>query len=260
VRTDSTAFQMGHFAELRTARGKGVGVIHPSLIARGPERNLTLGPDTFLARASVKVSLECYRRRQAIFIQGDLADAVFRVQKGQVKLTVASSEGKEAIVGLLGTGDFFGEECLGGQPLRLSTATAIDDTTVLRLGKRAVARLLHTDQRFSELFTANLLSRNIRFEADLVDQLFNSAEMRLARVLLQLARLGRKGQRNAVIPKVSQETLAEMVGTTRSRISHFMNKFRKLGYIDYNGDIRVHSSLFNILRTAGSGESMVLDD
>jgi CRP/FNR family transcriptional regulator, cyclic AMP receptor protein len=260
VRTDSAAFETGPFSELRAARRRAAGITHPTLDARAPGRILTLAPDTFLSRVRVKVSLECYRPRQAIFRQGDPADGVFRVQKGRVMLSVVSKQGREAIVGLLGTGDFFGEKCLTGQPLRTMTAAAIDDTTVLRLGKRAVARLLHTDQRFSELFTANLLSRNIRFEADLVDQLFNSSERRLARVLLLLARLGKEGQQEAVIPKISQETLAGMVGTTRSRVSHFMSKFRKLGYIDYNGGIRVHSSLFNILRTGSSGESFLLYD
>jgi CRP-like cAMP-binding protein len=181
-----------------------------------------------------------------IFAQGDPADAVFYVQKGRVKLTVISKQAKEAIVALLGADEFFGEGCLAGQPMRMSTATATEDTTVLRLRKKAMVRLLHTDPRFSELFTAYLLSRNIRFEEDLVDQLFNSSEKRLARVLLLLAHFGKEGKREPVIPKISQETLAGMIGTTRSRVSHFMNKFRKLGFIDYNGGLLVHSSLLNI--------------
>jgi CRP-like cAMP-binding protein len=182
-----------------------------------------------------------------IFAQGDPADAVFYVQEGRVKLTVVSKQGKEAIVALLGADEFFGEGCLAGQPMRMSTATATEDTTVLRLRKKAMVRLLHTDQRFSELFTAYLLSRNIRFEEDLVDQLFNSSEKRLARVLLLLAHFGKEGRRELVIPKISQETLAGMIGTTRSRVSHFMNKFRKLGFIHYNGGMQVHSSLLNIV-------------
>lgn len=182
-----------------------------------------------------------------IFAQGDPADAVFYVQKGRVKLTVVSKRGKEAVVALLDSGEFFGEGCLAGQPLRMSTATASEDTTVLRLRKKAMVRLLHTDRKFSELFMTYLLSRNIRYEEDLVDQLFNSSEKRLARVLLLLAHFGKDGRREPVIAKISQETLAGMVGTTRSRVSHFMNKFRRLGFIDYNGGMRVHSSLLNIV-------------
>jgi CRP/FNR family cyclic AMP-dependent transcriptional regulator len=188
-----------------------------------------------------------YRRKQVIFSQGDPADAVFYIQKGRVKLTVVSQQGKEAIVALLGPHEFFGEGCLAGQPLRMSTATATEESAVLRLPKRAMMRLLHADQRFSELFTTYLLSRNIRFEEDLIDHLFNSSEKRLARVLLLLAHFGKDGKKEPVIPKISQETLAGMIGTTRSRVSHFMNKFRKLGFIEYNGGMRVHSSLLNIV-------------
>ncbi len=214
---------------------------------RAPKRNRTFDQKSFLTRVSEGRSVESYRQKQVIFAQGDPADAVFYVQKGRVKLTVVSKQGKEAIVALLGADEFFGEGCLAGQPLRMSTATATEDTTVLRLRKRAMVRLLHTDQRFSELFTAYLLSRNIRYEEDLVDQLFNSSEKRLARVLLLLAHFGKDGRREPVIPKISQETLAGMIGTTRSRVSHFMNKFRKLGFIDYNGGMLVHSSLLNIV-------------
>jgi len=204
-------------------------------------------PKALLARVSEGRTVASYRRKQAIFSQGDPADAVFYVQKGRVKLTVVSKQGKEAVVALLGPEEFFGEGCLAGQPLRMSTATATEDTTLLRLRKKAMVRLLHTDPRFSELFTAHLLSRNIRFEEDLVDQLFNSSEKRLARVLLLLAHFGKEGKQEPVIPKISQETLAGMIGTTRSRVSHFMNKFRKLGFIDYNGGMLVHSSLLNIV-------------
>jgi len=220
------------------------------MATREPRRTLPFDPATFLARVSVGRSVESYRRKRVIFSQGDPADAVFYVQKGRVKLTVVSKQGKEAVVALLGTDEFFGEGCLAGQPLRMSTATATEDTTVLRLLKKAMVRLLHTDPKFSELFTAYLLSRNIRFEEDLVDQLFNSSEKRLARILLLLAHFGKEGKQEPVIPKISQETLAGMIGTTRSRVSHFMNKFRKLGFLDYNGyngGLLVHSSLLNIV-------------
>ncbi len=217
------------------------------MAARVLKRTLLLDPRTFLAKVSAGRSVASYRRKQAIFSQGDPADAVFYVQNGRVKLTVVSKQGKEAIVALLGADEFFGEGCLAGQSLRMSTATATEDTTVLRLRKKAMVRLLHTDPRFSELFTTYLLSRNIRIEEDLVDQLFNSSEKRLARVLLLLAHFGKEGKREPVIPKISQETLAGMIGTTRSRVSHFMNKFRKLGLINYNGGLLVHSSLLNIV-------------
>lgn len=217
------------------------------MVAEAPKRTLAFNPRTLLTRVNEGRSVESYRRKQVIFAQGDPADAVFYVQKGRVKLTVVSKQGKEAIVALLGPDEFFGEGCLAGQPLRMSTATATEDTTILRVRKKSMVRLLHTDQRFSELFTTYLLSRNIRYEEDLVDQLFNSSEKRLARVLLLLAHFGKDGRRELVIPKISQETLAGMIGTTRSRVSHFMNKFRKLGSIDYNGGMLVHSSLLNIV-------------
>ena len=206
-----------------------------------------IDPKSFLTRVSEGRSAASYRRKQAIFSQGDPADAVFYVQKGRVKLTVVSKQGKEAIVALLGADEFFGEGCLAGQPFRMSTATTIEDTIVLRLRKKAMVRLLRTDSRFSEFFTTHLLSRNVRIEEDLVDQLFNSSEKRLARVLLLLAHFGKEGRRELVIPKISQETLAGMIGTTRSRVSYFMNKFRKLGFIHYNGGMQVHSSLLNIV-------------
>jgi CRP-like cAMP-binding protein len=209
--------------------------------------NPPFNPKALLARVSEAKTVASYGRQQIIFRQGDPADAVFYVQKGRVKLTVVSKQGKEAVVALLGPDEFFGEGCLAGQILRMSTATAAEDATILRLGKTAMVRLLQTDKRFSQLFTTHLLSRNIRFEEDLVDQLFNSSEKRLARVLLLLAHFGKEGKREPVIPKISQETLAGMIGTTRSRVSHFMNKFRKLGFIDYNGGMLVHSSLLNMV-------------
>jgi CRP/FNR family transcriptional regulator, cyclic AMP receptor protein len=217
------------------------------MAGKGLKRILSFDPNAFLARISDGKSILGYRRKQVIFSQGDPADGVFYLQMGRVKLTVVSNQGKEAIVALLGPGEFFGEGCLAGQPLRMSTATATEEATVLRISKRVMVRLLRTDPKFSELFTAFLLSRNIRYEEDLVDQLFNSSEKRLARILLLLAHFGKDGKREPVIPRISQETLAGMVGTTRSRVSHFMNKFRKLGFIDYNGGLLVHSSLLNIV-------------
>jgi CRP/FNR family transcriptional regulator, cyclic AMP receptor protein len=207
-------------------------------------------PKAFLKRVKEGRTVASYRRRQAIFSQGDRADAVFNVQMGRVKVTVVSKEGKEAVVALLGADDFFGEGCLAGQLLRTSTATATEAATILRIGKKAMVRLLHADKKFSELFTTYLLSRNIRYEEDLVDQLFNSSEKRLARVLLLLAHFGKEGKQEPVIPKISQETLAGMIGTTRSRVSHFMNKFRNFGFIEYNGyngGMLVHSSLLTIV-------------
>jgi CRP/FNR family cyclic AMP-dependent transcriptional regulator len=217
------------------------------MAAKSVKHGPTFDPKAILARVGEGKSVATYRRKQVIFAQGDPADAVFYVQKGRVKLTVVSKQGKEAVVALLGADDFFGEGCLAGQPLRMSTATANEDSTILRLRKKAMIRLLHTDPRFAELFTAHLLSRNIRFEEDLVDQLFNSSEKRLARVLLLLAHFGKDGKREMVIPRISQETLAGMIGTTRSRVSHFMNKFRELGFVDYNGGMLVHSSLLNVV-------------
>jgi CRP-like cAMP-binding protein len=187
------------------------------------------------------------QKQHPIFTQGEAADAVFYIQEGQVKLTVVSAQGKEAVIALLAAEAFFGEGCLAGQPLRMATATALTDGTLMRIEKPAMLRVLHAEPAFSALFMAYLLSRNSRIEADLIDHLFNSSEKRLARVLLLLAHFGKEGIAEPVIPQISQETLAEMIGTTRSRVSFFLNKFRKLGFIDYNGDLRVHSSLLNIL-------------
>jgi CRP-like cAMP-binding protein len=172
---------------------------------------------------------------------------VFFVQRGKVKVTVLSQQGKQAVIALLGPGDFFGEGCLAGQPLRMATATALTEASIVRLAKSTMIRALHRDTVFAEVFTAYLLSRNIRMEEDLVDQLFNSSEKRLARILLLLANFGKEGRPEPVVPKISQETLAEMVGTTRSRISFFMNRFRKLGFLDYNGGLQVHSSLLHVV-------------
>jgi CRP-like cAMP-binding protein len=181
-----------------------------------------------------------------LFSQGDPADAIFYVQKGRVKLTVISKHGKEAVIAILGTGDFFGEGCLAGQPLRMSTATALAECSILRLEKAGIVRLLHEEPAFAELFLKYVLTRNIRIEEDLADQLFNSSEKRLARVLLLLASFGKEAKPEPVVSKISQETLAAMIGTTRSRVSFFMNRFRKLGLIEYNGELKVHSSLLTI--------------
>jgi CRP-like cAMP-binding protein len=201
----------------------------------------------FLARIGTRQSIATYQRKQVIFAQGDPADAVFYVEKGQVKLTVVSIRGKSAVVAMLGSGDFLGEGRLAGQPLRMATAVAMTETSAVRIDRRAMIGLLREKSPFSGSFLTFLLARNVRIEEDLVDQLFNSSEKRLARVLLLLAHFGKDGKSELVLPKVSHETLAEMVGTTRPRISAFMNKFRKLGFIEYNGGLNVHSSLINIL-------------
>ena len=179
--------------------------------------------------------------------KGKPADAVFYIQKGKVKITVVSEQGKEAVVAVLGPDEFCGEGCLTGQPVRLATATAITECEIMRVDKAVMVRVLHEEPAFSEMFVSHLLARTIRVEADLVDQLFNSSEKRLARALLLLANFGKDGRPEPIIAKVSQETLAEMIGTTRSRVSYFMNKFRKLGLIDYNGQIEIHTSLLNVV-------------
>jgi CRP/FNR family cyclic AMP-dependent transcriptional regulator len=192
-------------------------------------------------------TLSEYRTEQVVFSQGDAADSVFCIVRGKIKIAVTSEQGREAVVGLFGEGDFFGEGCLIGQPLRLATAAAMTDSSVMRLEKAEMIRVLHVEPAFSEMFTAHLLTRNSRVEADLVDHLFNSSERRLARTLLLLANFGKEGRPEPITTKISQETLAEMVGTTRPRVSFFMNKFRKLGFIDYNGDLKVHSSLLSVV-------------
>jgi CRP/FNR family cyclic AMP-dependent transcriptional regulator len=201
----------------------------------------------FLATANGGRTISTYRANQTIFSQGESADSVFYIQEGKVKLTVLSEQGKEAIVAILGTGDFCGEGCLAGQPQRMATAAAMADSRIMRLEKVAMIRLLHDEPEFSERFMSHLLARNVRVEADLVDQLFNSSEKRLARLLLILAKFGKEGKPEPVIAKISQETLAEMIGTTRSRVSFFMNRFRKMGLIDYNGHLEIHSSLLNVV-------------
>jgi CRP/FNR family transcriptional regulator, cyclic AMP receptor protein len=204
-------------------------------------------PKIFLAKVNGGRTLAQYGKRQAVYRQGDPADAVFYMQTGKAKVTVFSEQGKEAVVAVLGPGDFFGEGCLAGQVLRLATVATLTECAITRLPKAEIVGIIHTEPSFAELFISHLLARNSRVEADLVDQLFNSSEKRLARTLLLLANFGKEGVPEPVLAKISQETLAEMIGTTRSRVSLFMNKFRKLGFIDYNGQIHVHRSLLNLI-------------
>ena len=212
------------------------------------KRNRTsFDPKAFLAKVGEGKAISKYRGNQIIFSQGAIADAVFYIQKGKIKLTVVSERGKEAVVGVLGPGHFIGEGCLSGHPLRVTTATAIEECLITRIAKTAMIAMMHDEPKFSELFMADLLSRNSRIEEDLIDQLFNSSEKRLARVLLLLANFGKEDAPEPIIGKFSQELLAEMIGTTRSRVSYFMNKFRKLGYIKYNGRLEIHSSLLNVV-------------
>ena len=202
---------------------------------------------TFLATVNGGRTVSKYRENQIIFSQGDPADSVFYVQEGKVKVTVLSEQGKEAVVAIHGKGDFFGEGCLTGQLRRLATVSAMAESSIMRLDKATMVRVIHDEPTFSEMFMTYILSWNVRVEADLVDQLFNSSEKRLARALLLMANFGKEGQPVPIIPKINQATLAEIVGTTRSRVNVFMNKFRDLGFIEYNGDIKVHSSLLNVV-------------
>jgi CRP-like cAMP-binding protein len=213
------------------------------------KRLIKFDTKTFLSTIDGGRKIAAFPKKQTIFAQGDSSDAVFYIQKGKVKLTVVSEIGKEATIGILNEGDFFGEGCLTGQPLRMCSATAMTDCSVMRIDKKSMMEVLHREHAFSDMFVAYLLTRNIRYEEDLVDQLFNSSEKRLARILLLLAHFGKEGKPETVIPKMSQETLAEMIGTTRSRVSFFMNRFRKLGFVEYDAgdDLQVHSSLLNIV-------------
>src|SRR5579864_2430396 len=208
---------------------------------------LPFDPETFLSIVGSGRTLGKYRKNQRVFSQGDTADSVFYIQKGKIKVTVISERGKEAVVAILGNDEFCGEGCLSGQPRRMATATAMTECEIMRIEKAALTRVLHEEPTFSELFVAHLLVRTIRVEEDLVDQLFNSSEKRLARALLLLANFGKEGRPEPIIAKVSQETLADMIGTTRSRVSFFMNKFRKLGFISYNGKMEIHSSLLSVV-------------
>ena len=204
-------------------------------------------PKKFLAKVGGGKTILTYRKNQIVFSQGEVADAVFYIQKGNIKLIVVSEQGKEAVVAILGPGHFFGEGCLNGHPLRIATARTVDECVITRLEKATMIATVHKEPEFSELFMSYLLTRNSRVEEDLIDQLFNSSEKRLARLLLLLANFGKEGRPEPIVGKFSQETLAEMIGTTRSRVSFFMNKFRKLGLIEYNGKLEVHKSLLNMV-------------
>jgi CRP-like cAMP-binding protein len=205
-------------------------------------------PDTFLAQGGVGRTIMKFEKKERVFSQGDESDAVFYIQKGRVKLSVVSTQGKEAAISLLGPGNFMGEDCIAAlQRPRLASATAMGSCTILRIERREMMRVIHDEKSFSEAFVAYLLARNARSQEDLIDQLFNSSEKRLARALLVLANFGKPGTPEEVIPKISQEVLAEMIGATRSRVSFFMNRFRKLGFIEYDGSIRVHRSLLNVI-------------
>jgi CRP/FNR family cyclic AMP-dependent transcriptional regulator len=203
---------------------------------------------TFLSTIDGGRKIKAFSRKQAIFVQGDLSCSVFYIKEGKVRLTVVSKTGKEATIGILNEGDFFGEGCLTGQAFRLCSATAMTDCSVMKIDKKSMNDVLHGEHTFSDMFVTYLLARNMRYEEDLVDQLFNSTEKRLARILLLLAHFGKEGKPETVIPKMSQETLAEMVGTTRPRVNFFMNKFREMGFVDYNSEgLQVHSSLLNVV-------------
>lgn len=202
---------------------------------------------TFLSTIDGGRTIADFPKKQTIFAQGDSSDAVFYRQRGKIKLTVVAKNGKEATIGILNEGDFFGEGCLAAQPLRMCTATAMTDCMLMRIDKKSMMEVIHREHAFSDMFVAYLLTRNIRYEEDLVDQLFNSSEKRLARILLLLAHFGKDGKPEVAIPKISQETLAEMVGTTRGRVSFFMNRFRKLGFVRYNGGLEVYPSLLNVV-------------
>ncbi len=211
------------------------------------KEKLLFDPKMFLSKVNGGRTISDYRKDQVVYSQGAPADSVFYIQTGKVKITVLSEQGKEAVVSILGKDDFFGEGCLAGQARRLATAMAMTECVIARMEKADIIRVIHQEPAFAELFIAHLLARNIRVEEDLVDQLFNSSEKRLARILLLLANFGKEGLPEPVIAKISQETLAEMIGTTRSRVSFFMNKFRKLGLIEYNGSIEVHPALLNVV-------------
>ena len=214
----------------------------------GRTRTANVDAQLFLAKVGQGKTSLVFPKKLTIFSQGDAAGAVFYIEAGKVKLTVVSQQGKEAVIAIVERGAFFGESCLAGQTIRTMTATAVEECNLVRIDKEAMGRVLHDEPAFMELFMGYLLARTIRIEEDLVDHLFNSSEKRLARALLLLAHFGKDGQPETVIAKISQETLAEMIGTTRSRVSFFMNKFRKLGFIEYSGEVHVHSALLNVVR------------
>ena len=215
--------------------------------AKVKKKSARFDPAAFLETVAKGRSIATHRKKEVIFKQGDIADSVFYIRKGKVKITVLSKDGKEAIVAILGADEFLGEGCLIGQPKRLATASALTESVTMRVDKVEIQKVLKNEPSFSKMFVAHILTRTARVEEDLVDQLFNSTEKRLARVLLLLANFGKEGRPEPIIANISQETLAEMIGTTRSRVSHFMNKFRKLGFIDYNGHLEVHSSLLSVV-------------
>jgi CRP/FNR family cyclic AMP-dependent transcriptional regulator len=235
-------FHLRWFCAIEPARAR---IIPDTLVPN--KRKSPSNPKSLLADGGEGQSVGKYRNGQTVFAQGDAADAVFYIQKGKAKVTVVSEQGKEAIVAILSADDFVGEACLAGQTRRIATVTAMTDSVIVRIEKAVVIRRLHEEPAFSEMLMAHILNRAIRVEADLVDQLFNSSEKRLARLLLLLANYGKDTKPEPILAKISQETLAEMIGTTRSRVSFFMNKFRKLGLIQYNGSIEVHSSLLNVV-------------
>jgi CRP-like cAMP-binding protein len=238
---------------LPLTRSRNVAFHTSKLKARKPRKgrksavSLPFNPALYLESAAKGRSISSHKKKTVIFKQGDDADSVIYIRSGKIKVTVISAEGNEAVVAILGADEFVGEGCLIGQPTRLATASAMTDCTVMYLGKAEIQRVLKSEPAFSQMFVTHILARNERIQEDLVDQLFNSTEKRLARVLLLLANFGKTGRPEPILAKISQETLAEMIGTTRSRVSHFMNKFRKLGFINYNGHIDVHSSLLSVV-------------
>jgi CRP/FNR family transcriptional regulator, cyclic AMP receptor protein len=237
----------GRISEMALAGHLWTKMASMSPAAAKNKKGRAFDPNTFLATIGDGRKILAVSKKQTIYTQGDEADAVFYIQKGKVRLTVVSKTGKEATIAILDEGNFFGEGSLAGQARRMGSAAAMTACEILQVDKKAMMEALHREHAFSDMFVAYLLSRNIRYEEDLVDQLFNSSEKRLARILLLLARFGKEGAPEAVVPKISQETLAEMVGTTRSRVSFFMNRFRRLGFIHYNGGLQVHSSLLNVV-------------
>jgi CRP/FNR family transcriptional regulator, cyclic AMP receptor protein len=216
-------------------------------VTKARSNAITFNLEKYLNTPGTGKKFLTYRKGQNVFTQGEPCDSVLYLRRGSVKLTILSARGKEAVIALLHPGDFFGEGCIAGQPLRVATAAALEDTTVLSIAKKEMIRVIHKEHAFSDRFVSHMLRRNMRFEEDLTDQLFNSSEKRLARVLLLIARYGKAEQPDKIVTKLSQETLAEMIGTTRSRVSVFMNKFRKLGYIRYNGGLHINSSLLSVV-------------
>ena len=247
----SPAKRMPSLDSARSAKAAVNGIVAPSRL-QTPKTQPTNGDavfdaKAFLARAGLGKKILKLKKKETAFTQGDPSDAIFYVQKGKLRVTVTSGNGKEATITLVGEEEFLGEDCMvSAHPLRLSTATAMTDCALLKITKSEMVRELHKEPELSEMFTSFLLARNARIQADLVDQLFNSSEKRLARILLLLAQFGKESKPETVVPKISQEVLAEMIGTTRSRVSFFMNRFRKLGFVEYNGEIRVHNTLLNI--------------